>query len=450
MSIFKACDIRGVYPDELDEPMAEAIGRAVGSMMAGGQAPGTGECVLGGDLRPSTPALTAAVCRGLLAAGVDVVDIGIVPTPVGFWAKRRLGARGLVVVTASHNPPEYNGMKVAIGDRPLGPEDLQEVGRRAEGENGKGRARGRARARARSVRDDYFAWLGERFAGTGAGRKVVIDAGNGCAAEWAPAAFAAAGYEVVEVFCTPDGSFPDRSPNPSSPAAVAAASGRVREVGADFGVCFDGDADRAVFLDERGEFVPGEEALILFARQVLAGEPGAAVVYDQKSTLVVPREIEAAGGRAVRERSGYAFIKRRLIEEDAALGGEASGHFLFRELGGDDGIYAGLRMGELLVAPGKTMSELRAGIPPYHISDDIRIRCEDAEAVVARLREAFGDLPQDHTDGVRIEFEGGWALCRPSVTEPAVTVRVEGDTPGRMDEIRREVLANVEARPGEA
>ncbi|MHC5033825.1 MAG: phosphomannomutase/phosphoglucomutase, partial [Planctomycetota bacterium] len=409
MSIFKACDIRGVYPDELDEPVAEAIGQAIGTELVGG------DCVLAGDLRSSTPALKDAACHGLVRAGTRVIDIGTAPTPVAYWAKRRLNARGLLIVTASHNPPEYNGMKLMVGDMPVTPEDIEAV--RSRVESGKrARGQGQGRVEIREVRKEYLDWLAERFAGVGKGLKVLVDAGNGSASEWAPAAFRTAGCEVEELFCEPDGRFPDRSPNPSRAEAVTAASTRVREVGADFAICFDGDADRAVFLDERGGFVGGEEALILFARDVLCQEPGAPIVYDLKSARIVPREIERAGGRAVMERSGYAFIKRRLIEEDAPLGGEASGHFFFRELQGDDGLYAALRMATLLAASGRSLSDLRATIPPYFITEDIRIPCDNAERMVQRLAEQFAEHPQDHTDGVRVEFEGGWALCRPSVT----------------------------------
>jgi phosphomannomutase/phosphoglucomutase len=437
MSIFKACDIRGVYPDELDEATARAVGRAVGELLDGG------DCVLGGDVRPSTPALKAAVCEGLRAAGADVLDLGLVPTPAAYWARRRFGCRGLVVVTASHNPPEYNGMKLVMGDLPPTPEQMAALARRASAEEP--RRRGQGRLTARDVRADYLDWLARQFEGTGAGLRVVVDAGNGCASGWAPAAFAAAGYEVAELFCEPDGRFRHRSPNPSRPEAVTAAADTVRRSDADLGVCFDGDADRAVFLDERGEFVDAGEALILLARRALADEPGAAVVYDLKSTRVVPQQIERAGGRALKERSGYAFIKRRLIREDALMAGEASGHFFFRELAGDDGIYAALRMGELLRESGRPLSELRATVPPYFISEDIRVPCPEGQAagVVERLKAEFAGRPQDHTDGVRVEFDGGWALCRPSVTEPALSVRVEGESPERMAQIQDQFLAAV-------
>jgi len=433
MSIFKACDIRGVYPDELDESTAEAIGHAIGSELAGGN------CVLGGDIRPSTPGLKDAVSRGLLAAGADVLDVGIVPTPVAYWASKELRARGVVIVTASHNPPRYNGIKFAFGDEPAMPEDVERVRRRVEQRDFRAGSGQRTEA---PVKAGYLDWLGRRFEGTGPGMRVLLDAGNGSASEWAPEAFRAAGCEVHELFCEPDGRFPSRSPNPTEPGALVAAGQAVRAAGAGLGVCFDGDADRTVFLDERGDYVPAEEALILLAREALEDEPKAAIVYDLKSTRILSQEIRRAGGRPVMERSGYSFIKRRLMQEDAALGAEASGHFFFRELGGDDGIYAGLKVAELLAASDKRFSELRATIPPYFISEDIRIPCAagDAEAAVDSVRRAFADHPQDHTDGVRVEFDGGWALCRASVTEPAVTVRVEGDSPERLAEIRRTFL----------
>ena len=443
MSIFKACDIRGVYPDEIDERAAEAIGRAVGTELdrAG--------CVLAGDVRLSTPPLKSAVQRGLLGAGADVVDLGIVPTPVAYWARRRMGIRGAVIVTASHNPPEHNGVKFMLGPLAVTPEDIERV--RVRAEQGDFHS-GRGRLSSRDVRDEYLAWLAERFEGTGAGMKALVDAGSGTASLWAPPAFRAAGYQVEELFCEPDGRFPNRSPNPSA-EALGAASARVRAVGADFAACFDGDGDRVAFLDERGRAVSAEDALILLARDALGTAPGAAVIYDQKCTRMVPREIERAGGQPLMERSGHSFIKRRLVEEGALLAGEASGHFFFGELGGDDGTYAALRMGELIARGGRHLGALLGTIPPYFISEDVRVTrpAGDSERLVQHLRDAFANLPQDHTDGVRIEFEGGWALCRASVTEPAMTVRVEGDTPERMAEIRDLVLRAIpRARDGKA
>jgi phosphomannomutase/phosphoglucomutase len=442
MSIFKPCDIRGTYPDELDEQAAEAIGRAVATAL------GVGRCILAGDVRLSTPPLKEAVCRGLVRSGATVVDIGIAPTPVAYWAKRQMGADGLVVVTASHNPPHHNGMKLMMGGLPVTPEDLEAVRRRVERAEF---ASACGSVQRQDVKQAYLDWLAARFAGTGQGRKVLVDAGNGTTSEWAPQAFRAAGYRVEELFCEPDGRFPNRSPNPCAAAALSLASERVRQVRADFAACFDGDGDRAVFLDEGGRFVRAEDALILFSRQALREEPGAAVVYDLKCTRMVPREIQSHGGRAVMERSGHSFIKRRLVGEQAILAGEASGHFFFRELQGDDGIYAALKMGQLLGEEGKALSKLLGTIAPYFISEDIRIPCQDPHGTVERLRDAFSDRPQDHADGVRVEFDGGWALCRASVTEQALTLRVEGDSPKRMEAIRALVLEQIGLQPaGEA
>jgi phosphomannomutase/phosphoglucomutase len=208
---------------------------------------------------------------------------------------------------------------------------------------------------------------------------------------------------------------------------------------------FDGDADRVVFMDEGGVYVDSDRSIILFARDVLAREPGAAVVYDLKCTRRVAEEVERAGGRPLRERSGYAFIKTRLLQEHAAFAGEASGHFFFREIGGDDGIYAALRMLEVLKRAGRPLSELVGSIPDYYVSPDLRLPVGRAEGqrVIERLKQRFADHPQDCTDGVRIEFERGWALCRMSVTEPALTLRFEGETPRDLEAVRERVLAEV-------
>ncbi len=437
MSIFKACDIRGTYPQELDEAAARAIGQAVGSELRGA------DCVLAGDVRLSTATLKGVVRKGLVAAGCRVVDLGVTPTPVAYWAQRTFGTAGAVIVTASHNPPQYNGVKFMVGALPVTPEDVDRVRRRVETGDF---LRGEGSVEERDVRSDYLEWLGGRFADAASGLRVVVDAGNGAASHWAPRAFSRAGCSVVELFCTPDGRFPGRSPNPSRPDALEAAAEAVCRSGADMAACFDGDGDRVVFLDERGAYVPPEETIILFARHLLPRHPGAGVVYDLKCTRTVPREIKRAGGRPLMERSGHAFIKRRLLAEQALMAGEASGHFFFAEIGGDDGLYAALLMGRVLARSGLSLSEMRAAIPPYFISEDIRIRLGEREpaAIVAAVSDRFADRPQDHTDGVRVEFEAGWALCRPSVTEPAVTVRVEGDSAEDLERIRALVIQTIE------
>jgi len=436
MSIFKACDIRALYPQEMDASLARAIGAAIGTELQ------TTTCVLGGDVRKSTPTLKEAICAGLLGAGVDVTDVGIVPTPVVYWAKRRFGTRGAVIVTASHNPPDYNGVKFMLCELPVTPQDVKRIERRVERGD---LARGRGTRTRRDVRDEYLHWLRERFEGTGAGLRVLVDAGNGCASLWAPAAFRSAGYEVVQLNCRPDGSFPNRPPDPSKPENLKATGLRVQSAGVDFAACFDGDGDRVAFLDERGAFVQGDRAIILLARAVLRANPGAAIVYDLKCSKRVAQQIRRAGGRPLMERSGHAFIKSRMIREGAAFAGEASGHYFYGEIGGDDGLYAALKMGQLLKAAGRPLSELAAAIPGSFISPDIRVPVASGggEQIVERLRAEFAPYPQDHTDGVRIDFGDGWALCRPSVTEPAITLRFEAETAERLEQIKKLVMCTV-------
>lgn len=437
MGIFKACDVRGVYPAEIDEAMAESIGAAVGTELGGGT------CVVGGDVRLSTPALKDALCAGLRMAGADVVDLGVLPTPAVYWAQRSLGVQGAVIVTASHNPPEYNGVKFMLGFTPVTPEDVAGIERRVRERDF---SAGRGSYRERAVKKEYLAWLEGRFAGTGAGLRVLVDAANGSTSQWAPDAFRGAGYDVEELNCEPDGTFPNRSPNPSQPGSLAGAGREVKSRGVDFAACFDGDGDRVVFLDEAGSVVESDQAIIILARRILEQRPGASVVYDLKCTNRVPEQIKAAGGRAIRERSGHAFIKARLLEEGAAFGGEASGHFFFGEIGGDDGLYAALVMGELVRGSGRALSRLVAAVPRYCISPDIRIPRPhgDGAQVVERLKKEFADYPQDYTDGVRIEFGDGWALCRVSVTEPVITLRFEADTAEQLKEIKEAVLSRVQ------
>jgi phosphomannomutase/phosphoglucomutase len=438
MSIFKACDIRGVYPRELDERHAFLIGRAIASELRGA------DCALGGDVRPSTPALKSAVCEGLVKSGSRVFDLGILPTPVVYWARRSLNVAGAVIITASHNPPRYNGIKCMMGDRPTTPDQIERIERRVREQDF---AEGEGQVARRDVRGAYLEWLRGRFGSVADGMRVVADAGNGCAGTWAPEALRIAGCQVEELYCAPDGTFPNRSPNPSGGDVLGEASRLIVDRAAQLGVAFDGDGDRAVFLDEKGRFVEGDKVIIVFARDVLAARAGGKVVYDLKCTRRVAEEIRRAGGVPIAERSGYAFIKNRLMDEGAVFAGEASGHFFFPEIGGDDGTYAALRMVEIIARTGKTLSQLVADIPPYFVSPDIRMERPrgDGAVVIERLKQVFADRPQDYTDGVRIEFERGWALCRMSVTEPVLTLRFEGDTPADMERIRALVLAQVPA-----
>ncbi len=420
MSIYKDCDVRGVYGRELTAEETYRIGRGLATM-----APG--RFLVGGDVRTSTPELKDALVRGLLDSGAEVVDLGTIPTPALYFALKHGDAAAGATVTASHNPPEYNGVKFMIGDTPVTRERMDAL----EGIVERGAfAPGPGVLTHWDVTRDYLDFLAKRFHAPKP-LHVLVDAGCGAMGPVAPEAFRRAGYRVTELSCAPDGRFPDRSPNPADYSCLGKTSQAVRRCGADFGVAFDGDGDRAVFLDETGAPVQNEKALVLFVRKLLAGHP-TPVVYDQKSSSVVRDAVLEMGGTPLPERSGHAFIKRRFLENGAALAGEVSGHFFFGELGYDDGLFAALTMAELLGESGAKLSALAAGIVCPPITPDIRLFCPYdrqqgwLDRVEAAAKTAGAEI--SHLDGVRADFPEGWLLMRKSVTAEQVTLRAEART----------------------
>lgn len=431
MSIFKDCDIRGIYGSELTDDTAYRLGRAVGGRLGGR------EIVVAGDLRPSTPALKAAMIKGLLASGAQIIDLGTVPTPAFYYAKAKLGAYAGVMVTASHNPPRHNGFKLMFGELPVTPEDLQSL---AEQMNSGDWASGQGSYREEQVLPDYMAFLIVAFPGLQP-HHVVVDAGNGSLSLVAPQVLRRVGQKVEELYCTPDGTFPNRDPNPAIPAHLGDLCRKVLAVGAELGIAYDGDGDRVIFVDGRGQVQPADRTFVLFVRHMLRQHPGASVVYDLKSSSVVPEEIVAAGGRPLAEKSGHAFIKRRLLSERAALAGEISGHYFFEALGGDDALYATLLLIKILDELGQHFAAAMDTVPAYPITPDLRIPCSRdlAQRILDELLTAFRDHPTDTLDGVRILFPQGWALARISVTEPLITLRFEARNAQALAEIQREV-----------
>lgn len=434
MSIFKDCDIRGIYPTEIEAGAAYRIGQALATLH-----PGARMCV-GGDVRLSTPELKTAFIRGLVEGGAAVEDIGVIPTPALYYALRHRPCDGGATVTASHNPPQYNGIKFMFGDAPITRKDIDAVqalcasGAFAEAEGS---------VTFRDILPEYLAFLKGRFRARKP-LKIVVDAGNGAMSDVAPEAFRQSGYDVVELFCAPDGRFPNRDPNPAEYSHLGAVCEKVRECGADFGVAFDGDGDRAVFIDEKGRAVQNEKSLALFIRHLLKDRP-TPVVYDQKSSSAVKRATLEMGGAPLPERSGHAFIKRRFLEVGAAIAGEVSGHFFFGELGYDDGLFAGLMMADILAERGRKLSRLADEIVCPPITPDLRVYCPYAEQQEWLDRiEALGverGWTISHLDGVRLEFDDGWLLVRKSVTAEQITLRVEAETEQRLQQILHEVAA---------
>lgn len=436
--IFKACDLRGLAGKNITPPVFRLLGRAVGSEL------GPETVVVGGDVRPSSGALKDALIDGLVASGCRVTDIGIVPTPALYFAKRHSGHKAALMVTASHNPPKYNGLKLMLGDEPTTPEIVERVKRRALSGHF---AAGAGSVETVDIAPDYLQWLRESVASASLRKlRVLVDAGTGCMSGPAPAVLRTLGFEVVALNCEPDGTFPMRSPNPSVFANLSGTAAEVRKAHVDFAVAFDGDGDRAVFMDETGAPVATDRIAIFFVRHLLEGHAGAPVVYDIKCSDWVRREIEQAGGRAVIERSGHSFIRKRMMVENALFGAEVSGHYFFRELNcGDDGLYATLQMARCISEGEGPFSAQLASVPVPVITDDIRIELPESARVAAieRFRTAFPDRPQLTVDGIRIEWPHGWALCRLSVTEPVITLRFEAETPAQLRSILAEVADRV-------
>jgi phosphomannomutase/phosphoglucomutase len=442
VSIFKACDIRGRYGSELNADVAGPIGRAIGSELAGKTV------VVGGDVRPSTEPLKSALIQGLIACGCRVLDLGVLPTPAFYFAKDHLKAPGGVMVTGSHNPPGDNGFKISLGNEAITEAEIERIKQRVERSefvNGKGSCE------RMDVIAAYEDFLRSRFRKTG-GLKVVVDAGNGCYSQIAPRVLRDRGCEVVELFCEPDGRFPNRSPNPAVASNLKVLCAKVAESEANLGVAYDGDGDRVVFVDERGRVVESDVSLVLFARHYLRKRRGD-VVYDIKCSSVVGDETRKAGGTPIMEKSGHAFIRRTLMARNAVLGGEISGHFFFGDLGRDDGLYATLVMLDTVRADGRGLAAMSDSVPRYFITPDLRLPCppERSGLLVRELEEAFRNEPGckvNTLDGVRIAWSDGWALARPSVTEPLLTMRFEAHSERRLAEIRQTILARVPALRG--
>lgn len=439
MSIFKAYDVRGVVPDQLDAGDAERVGRATAHHF------GARELVVGRDARASSPELTEALLRGITSEGVDVVEIGIVATPMLYYAVDRLGADGGIMVTASHNPAQYNGFKICRENAiPVGEASgLREIERLAA-ELAPGSGSGKRRS------EDVTAGYVEHalaVAETRPALKVAIDCGNGMAGVALEPLLAHLPLDVVRLYFEPDGSFPNHPADPLEVENLADVSRAVREHGADFGVAFDGDADRAIFVDEHGEPVPSDLVTGLLARTQLARAPGGTVLYDLRSSWATAEEIEAAGGVAEMCRVGHSFVKAAMREKNAIFAGELSGHFYFRfseTLVADDGVAAFVAMLDLLGREQKPLSSVVAPLRRYAASGEVNRRVDDPKAILAALAEEHAGAPEvSHMDGLLVRYDDWWFNMRPSNTEPLLRLNVEAKSAELMQQKRDALLARM-------
>ena len=420
MSIYKACDMRGHYGSELTDEHATRLGEAIAEYC------GKIDILIGGDGRLSTPTLKAYLVNGLSKAGCRVIDLGIVPTPAVYFARRHLGVQAAVMVTASHNPAADNGFKITLGSTPITPDDITALAEIMEGERYPLPETG-TEVRCVNILPEYVAFAisqAERLDGL----KVVVDCANGASTLVAHEIWQATGAQTSYLFDTLDGNFPGHAPDPSNANNLKAICQAVKEQGADIGVAYDGDADRVIFIDSNGVPLSGDKAIVIFARQAL--RTGAApIVYDQKCSMIVPDAIRELGGEPVKERSGHTFIKTTFLRLNAPYAGEISGHHFFRLLQGDDGIVSSLYMANLLKHSGQTLKQTADAIHSYPITPDIRLRMDETTArrVLADLkRELANEATLTLLDGLRADFGNGWGMTRQSVTEPAITLRFEG------------------------
>ncbi len=453
--IFREYDIRGLVGTDLTEAAAEAIGRGFGSLL---REQGRGRVAVGRDARPSSVALKEALVAGLLSEGVHVVDVGICPTPLVYFSLYRLSVDGGVMATGSHNPAEFNGFKLCIGHETIHGAALQEMKRRIESLGPAWVGKTRGSVKTTEVIPLYLDYLRQQFkplaasAREGRGLRVVVDAGNGTAGPVAPAALRDLGCDVVELYCELDGRFPHHHPDPVVPENLKDLQHWVRARRADLGVGYDGDADRLGVVDDQGEIIWGDQLLVLFARDILPGRPGATVIGEVKCSQVLYDEIARQGGHGIMWKAGHSLIKAKLRETGAVLGGELSGHFFFadRFFGYDDAIYATCRLIEILVKAGRSLRELLADLPRLSATPEIRVDCPDEQkfAVIAHLAARLKPrYPVVDVDGVRVLFPDGWALARASNTQPALVLRFEAASPSRVHELQDLIMAELtEAR----
>ena len=440
-SIFKAYDVRGVVPSTIDEGLARALGNAFGRMAL---AEGEKTVAVGRDGRLSGPALSAALVQGLTAAGVDVIDIGMVTTPMLYFAASTLCASG-IQVTGSHNPKDDNGFKMMLAGRAIYGDEIQALRKLIEDDLG-----GAADGKVGSVRTvNLFAPYRDRIVGDvklARPMKIVVDCGNGVAGASAPSILRALGCEVIELFSEVDGNFPNHHPDPSKPENLRDLIAALQSSGAELGLAFDGDGDRLGIVTPGGNIIYPDRQLMLFARDVLKRVPGGTIIFDVKCTQRLAPAIREAGGVPLMYKTGHSLIKARMKEVDSPLGGEMSGHIFFKErwFGFDDGTYAGARLLELLSRHQDPAAILDA-LPTSFSTPELNVKCAEGEPhrlVEQLIGRAKFDPPAEITtiDGVRVDWPDGFGLVRASNTTPVLVLRFEGHTEDALHRIEKAML----------
>jgi phosphomannomutase/phosphoglucomutase len=433
-NIFRAYDIRGIYGSDINENIAELIGKAIAAYVNGEGR----RFIVGRDVRLSSKPLSEALINGMISGGINVEDIGVATTPLLYFATKHYGMNGGVMVSASHNPPEWNGFKILLDKgfvcMGMGMENLREITLKGLFKEAK---EGKAKVNPNAIRD-YEEYVSEKI-NVGRDFKIAADPGGGSCTILLPNIFRKSNVEAYIIYGEPDGSFSKHPPEPNE-ETLKELKEIVLENKADFGVGFDGDGDRAVFIDDQGRIVPSNLILVILSKHYLRKNRGAAVVYEVSCSMVVEETVRALGGKPILSRVGHTYIYEKMIKENAVLGGETSGHFYFKDTYGfDDAIYASLKMAEAVADDGRKLSEIIDSIPRYPQIPAKNYNCPDEEKfrVVEELTEEFKALGYETVtiDGVKVIAEEGWFLIRPSNTQPLIRLTVEAKSEEKLREL---------------
>jgi phosphomannomutase/phosphoglucomutase len=438
--IFRQYDIRGIVGQDLHPETAESIGRGYALYMQQHGARGT--VAVGRDNRPSGEELRDSLVRGLTESGIDVIDVGVVPTPLLYWALHNLDVAGGIQITGSHNPSEYNGFKLSIGKGSLHGEEIQALfGLITDGKF----LQGKGTTKKVEVIDRYVDDIAKRIGKLSRPLKVVADCGNGAGALVAPKLLRAIGANLVTLFCESDGTFPNHHPDPTVVENVQDLIEAVRRERADIGVAFDGDADRIGVIDDKGGIVWGDHVLILYARDVLSRTgKGKSIIFDVKCSQALPDAIRKAGGNPIMWKTGHSLIKEKMKEVGAPIAGEMSGHMFFTEgfYGHDDALYGAARLLRIVADANQSVTQLLADVPKFVSTPELRVEVAEAKkfGLVDKAVEHFSSRYDTvGVDGVRVNFGDGWGLIRASNTQPVLVTRYEARSPERLAAIRGEM-----------
>ncbi len=445
--IFREYDIRGLVERDFHPEVVENIGRAFGTTVIRNQGK---KISVGYDARPSCPVLLDSLSKGIMSTGVDVVSVGLVPTPLLYYSLHHLRMDGGIMITGSHNPPEFNGFKLNLGTESIYGKGIRSIAALIEE---KDYEKGQGVFSSVDVKEEYLSMVKSKIT-LKTKPKIVIDAGNGCGAILTPQLMRELGCEVVELFCDLDGTFPNHHPDPTVPENLKDLIARVKETGADAGFAYDGDADRIGVVDEKGNILFGDQLVMIFARDILSRKPGSKIIYDVKCTQNMEKDIKKHGGKPIINPTGHSLIKARLTQEKAELAGEMSAHIFFKDdyFGYDDATFATARFLRIMSETDKKVSQFLEDLPRVYNTPEIRVDCPD-EVKFELIRDITAYFKEKHDvldiDGARVDFGDGWGLIRASNTQPVVVLRFEAKSLERLEEIKQIFYTKLKSYPSQ-